>query len=59
MFPSDEQTHKKEQMNNRRYNFTKEATHILKKWLIDNAENPYLKHEDKVTLSRETGLSKK
>ena len=42
-----------------RLHFTKESTSVLKKWLIDNIEDPYLKYSDKITLSRESGLTHK
>jgi hypothetical protein len=35
-----------------------ETTSVLKKWLLDHLENPYLQYLDKVNLSRETGLSR-
>ena len=35
-----------------------ETTSVLKKWLLDHLDNPYLQYIDKVNLSRETGLSR-
>lgn len=35
----------------RKINFSKEATSILKKWLLEHVEHPYLKTADKNTLS--------
>ena len=38
---------------------SKQQTAILKKWLKEHLENPYLKPEDKTVLSQKSGLSKK
>eukprot|EP00347_Sterkiella_histriomuscorum_P014705 403359865 len=43
----------------RKQNFSKESTQVLKRWLIENVEHPYLKAIDKNLLSRESGLTKK
>lgn len=43
----------------RKQNFSKESTSIMKKWLIDHVEHPYLKANDKNALSRESGLNKR
>lgn len=43
----------------RKTNFSKEATSILKKWLLEHVEHPYLKTVDKHALSKESGLTKK
>jgi hypothetical protein len=43
----------------RKQNFSKEATSILKRWLIENVEHPYLKAVDKTNLAQESGLTKK
>lgn len=43
----------------RKVNFSKDATSVLKRWLIENVEHPYLKAVDKINLSRESGLSRK
>jgi hypothetical protein len=43
----------------KKYNFPKEATAVLKKWLIEHVEHPYLKNNDKNQLSKDTGLTRK
>jgi hypothetical protein len=43
----------------RKQNFSKEATSVLKRWLIENVEHPYLKAVDKTSLAQESGLTKK
>jgi hypothetical protein len=43
----------------RKQNFSKESTSVLKKWLIEHVEHPYLKAADKNFLSKESGLTKK
>ena len=43
----------------KKYNFPKEATGVLKKWLIEHVEHPYLKNNDKNQLSKDTGLTRK
>ena len=43
----------------KKQNFSKEATSVLKKWLISHVEHPYLKNNDKLKLSKESGLTKK
>lgn len=45
--------------HSKRFHFSKEATAVLKKWLIEHIENPYLKYADKVNLSRDSGLTRK
>ena len=37
-------------------NFTREQASILKKWFIENANNPYLKEDSKKHLALLTGL---
>lgn len=39
--------------------FKKEQTKLLQKWFLENIEHPYLKKDDKIQLSLETGLTKK
>lgn len=40
----------------KKQNFLKWQTKILKKWFITNADNPYLKEENRKELSEKTGL---
>lgn len=50
----------REQRGNRmgkRYDFPKEATDVLKKWILEHIQNPYPTKEEKEDLSRATGLT--
>jgi hypothetical protein len=37
----------------------KQATAVLKKWLVDHLQNPYLKPKEKTELAEASGLTKR
>ena len=55
---NDEEEQEEEEGLKARQKFPSESTSALKKWLLENIENPYLKHADKIKLTRESGLTK-
>ena len=55
---NDEEEQEEEDGLKARQKFPSESTSALKKWLLENIDNPYLKHADKVELTKESGLTK-
>lgn len=61
---SDDQDNKpknkvKQKHGHKKQNFTAVQTQILKRWFIQNADNPYLKEENRKELSEKTGLDQR
>lgn len=43
----------------KKQNFSAQQTQILKQWFVKNADNPYLKEENRKELSEATGLDQR
>jgi CRISPR/Cas system CMR-associated protein Cmr1 (group 7 of RAMP superfamily) len=51
-----QQKDKTKKLSKKKQIFTRDQRHILKKWFISHADNPYLKDHSKLELSQKTGL---